>query len=104
MNNRNLQKIIRFINFQNNKDELWKFIEFEQPCRCGWNFMYGFEELNLLMNFCITNNFNIEPDNLISYLKIYRIKSITYEEYISNKFKYNTMIFNYYYNNSFSKL
>jgi len=99
-----LSKIIYFINSQKNKHDLWYFIQFEQPPRSGWRFMIGYNELDIIINYVYVNKYNITIDDLMGYLKAYCLLNISYKQYSQNKLKYNTHIFKYYYENSYSKL
>jgi hypothetical protein len=99
-----MKNLIYFINCQQNKNEIWSFIEFEQPGRCGWRNMYNYNKLDLICNFCLKNDINMDIDIVMDYLKVYRLFGISYEIYIKNKYKYNILIFNYYYNNGIQKL
>ena len=94
-----LSKIIYFINSQKNKNDIWNFIHFTQPPRCGFLSMSGYPELDLIGNFLV-NNYDISIDDLMDYLKAYKLLNISYKDYIKNKIKYNTKVFK----NSFSKL
>ena len=99
-----LSKIIYFINSQKNIDNLWYFIEYEIPPRCGWRCMFGYPELDLITNYTYKNDYKITIDNLMNYLKAYRLLNISYNEYSKNKIKYDTFVFKYYYDISYSKL
>ena len=77
----NISNIIYFINSQKNKDDIWYFIEFMQPPRSGYLSMYGYDELELIGNFLVKNNYNISIDDLMSYLKAFRLLNISYENY-----------------------
>lgn len=99
-----MNKLIYFINSQKNKDEIWQFIDIEYPPRCGWNAMFGYKELDIIRNFLVVNNYNEDLPEVIDYLKAYRLLNISYNDYCNNKKKYVTIVFNYYYNNSYSKI
>ena len=99
-----MDKLIYFINSQKNRNDIWQFIDVEYPPRCGWNAMFGFEELDIIRNFLEVNNYNENLPEVIDYLKAYRLLNISYEDYNNNKKKYITIVFNYYYNNSYSKI
>ena len=60
--------------------------------------MYNYQELELILRFCSNNDINIDIDLIMSYLKVYKTFNVSYNEYISKKTRYDTMIFNIYYN------
>ena len=97
-------KKINFINCQKNKNEIWKFIDLEYPPRCGWNAIFGYKELDEIRNYLIINNYEEDLPEVIDYLKAYRLLNVSYDNYCKNKKKYITIVFNYYYNNSNSKI
>lgn len=94
-----MEDLVYFINNQPNSEDIWDFILYEQPGRCGWRQMYNYQELDIITSFCSTNKINIDIDDVISYLKVYKTFNITYEQYISKKIKYDIMIFTIYYDN-----
>ena len=94
-----MENLVYFINNQVNSTDIWNFILYEQPGRCGWRHMYNYEELELILRFCANNNININIDLIMSYLKSFKTFNISYEKYISKKIKYDILIFNIYYNN-----
>ena len=99
-----ISKIIYFINSQKNKDDIWYFIDFVQPPRCGFLSMFGYNELDLICNFLVMNNYIISIDDLMDYLKAFRLLNISYEKYLKEKIKYDEKVFKYYYDSSYSKL
>ena len=100
----NISNIIYFINSQKNKDDIWYFIDFVQPPRSGYLSMYGYGELDLIGNFLVKNNYNISIDDLMGYLKAFRLLNISYENYLKEKIKCDEKVFKYYYDDSYSKL
>lgn len=94
-----MEDLVYFMNNQHNSEEIWDFILYEQPGRCGWRHMYNYSELDIITRFCFTNKIDIDIDLVISYLKVYKAFNITYEEYISKRIKYDIMMFNIYYDN-----
>ena len=93
-----MEDLVYFINNQENSSDIWNFILYEQPGRCGWRHMYNYQELELILRFCSNNDINIDIDLIMSYLKVYKTFNVSYNEYISKKTRYDTMIFNIYYN------
>ena len=99
-----IDQLLYFINNHVNSKDLWNFILYEQPGRCGWRHMYNYSELDLISRFCFDKNFKIDIDLIMDYLKAYKTFNITYKEYKTKKIKYDIMIFNIYYNNLLPKL
>ena len=99
-----LSKIIYFIDSQKNKNDIWFFIDFTQPPRSGFLSMFGYKELDLICNFIITNNYDISIDDLMDYLKAFRLLNISYENYLKEKIKCDEKVFKYFYDYSLSKL
>ena len=64
----------------------------------------SYDELDLIGNFLVKNNYNICIDDLMSYLKAFRLLNISYENYLKEKIKCDEKIFKYYYDYSYSKL
>ena len=94
-----IDQLLYFINNHVNSKDLWKFILYEQPGRCGWRHMYNYPELDLILKFCFDKNPKVDIDLIMNYLKAYKTFNITYKEYTSKKIKYDMLIFDIYYNN-----